>query len=494
MTMKKIFFPILLIVLTGLISCEGYLDINDDPTAPTDATIIDLLPSGQAACAFGLANQLNRAASDNVQYLSGRYDSWAISPDDLSNAWRFSLYAGGLKDLQIVIEKATESGNFHFAGVAKLMQAYTFSIMVDVWDDIPYSEALNNEILHPVFDDASSIYDNLLALIDEGIADLDRDLPDLPADMRDADLIFSGNLNKWKKMGYTLKLKMYNQIRLVDASTAKSNIESLVSSGNLISANADDFLFQFGSSTTPSNQHPGYQNDYTVKGEAYINSHFYEVMQDNFDPRLPYFFYRQDGTFDGRYTGDPTPTGNDDDTRTVQGLYSVGGKYDDSSEESVGSNSAAGDGRFRMVTNVMRLFIECEAALALDANVSDTPENLFRKALEANFAEINSLDAPNISETAKDNYINARITLFNEAANNDDKLAIVMEDKWITSFGNALEAYNDYRRTGYPVLPPPLVASNNVVSNRFPYPSDELSANSNAPAQPLNNVKVFWDN
>ena len=494
MIMKKIFFPILLILLTGLFSCEKYLDINEDPTAPTDATIIDLLPSGQAACVFGLANQMNRAASDNVQYLSGRYDSWAISPDDLSNAWRFSLYAGGLKDLQIVIEKATESGNFHFSGVAKLMKAYTFSLMVDVWDDIPYLESLNDDILHPVFDDAASIYDNLFALIDEAVADLNKDLPDIPAELRDADLIFDGNLNKWKKMAYTLKLKMYNQLRLIDASSAKSNIESLVGSGNLITANSDDFLFQFGSSTTPSNQHPGFQNDYTVKGEAYINSHFYGVMQNNFDPRLPYYFYRQDGTFDGRFTGDPTPTGNDGDTRSVQGLYSVGGKYDDGSAESVGSNSAPGNGRFRMITYVMRLFIECEAALTLNATVSDTPENLFRKALEATFAEINSLDAPNISDETRDNYINARIQLFNDAASNEDKLAVVMVDKWITSYGNGLEAFNDYRRTGYPVLPSPQVASNNVVSNRFPYPTDELTSNTNAPAQPLNNIKVFWDN
>lgn len=493
--MKKILFPILiLLLLASSYSCEDFLDINEDPTAPTDATILDLLPSGQAGCVFGLANQMNRAASDNIQYFFGRYDSWDISPDDLSNAWRFSLYAGGLKDLQLVILKANESGNYHFSGVAKLMQAYTFSMMVDVWNDIPYSESLNDEILHPVFDDAATIYNNLLALIDEAISDFDNALPEIPADLSSVDLIFAGDVSKWKHLAYTLKLKMYNQIRLIEPATAKSNIENLVSSGNLISSNSDDFVFQFGSSTTPSNQHPGFQNDYTVKGEAHINTHFYEVMQNNFDPRLPYYFYLQDSEFDGRYTGDPTPIGNNAGTRTVQGIYSVGGKFDDGSALNVDGNSAPGDGRFRMVTYVMRMFIECEAALTLNASVSDTPENLFKNALEATFAELNSLDAPDISDETRDAYINSRMLLFNDAASNNEKLAIVMEDKWITSFGNGIEAFNDYRRTGYPVLPPPITASNNVVSNRFPYPSDELSANSSAPAQPLNNVKVFWDN
>ena len=491
--MKKIFYPILILMMIASYSCEEYLDINEDPTAPTDATILDLLPSGQVACAFRLSNQMNRAASDNVQYLRGRYDSWGIAPSDLSNAWRFSLYAGGLKDLDDVEKRATASENFHFVGVAKLMKAYTYSIMVDVWDDIPYTDALNDEILHPKFDDASTIYSNLLALIDDAIADLDKPLPTISADLNSVDLIYGGDLNKWKKMAYTLKLKMYNQIRLIDPAAAKSNIESMISSGKLISSNADDFVFNFGSSTTPSNQHPGFQNDYKVKGEAYVNTHFFDVMKENLDPRIPYYFYNQNDDFEGRYTGAPAPTGNDNDTRTVQGIYSVGGKFDDGSAKSVTNASGAGNGRFRMITNVMRLFIECEAALALDATVSDTPENLYKKALEATFAEVNSLDAPNITDEAKNLYITGRLAKFNNAANNQEKLALIMEDKWITSFGNALEAYNDYRRTGFPVLPDPLTASNNVVAHRFPYPVDELSSNTNAPEQPLNNVKVFWD-
>ncbi len=492
--MKRIFFPILLIFLMLSYSCDEYLDINQDPTAPTDATILDLLPAGQAGCAFALSNHLNRIASDNVQYFKGRYDSWAVDPEDSGNPWVYTLYAGGLKDLKIVIDKAIESENYHFAGVAKLMNAYTYSMMVDLWDDIPYSQSLSEEYPQPEFDDARTIYNSLFELIDEAIEDFNRPLPILAADLSSVDLIYGGDTDLWILMANTLKLKMYNQIRLIEPALAKSNIENLVSAGNLIDSNAEDFIFDYGSSTSPSSQNPGFQNDYTVKGQAYINSHFYDVMTDNFDPRIPYYFYLQDTDFEGRYTGDPLPTGNDSDSRTVQGIYSVGGKYDDGSAEAVDNSSADGDGDFRMITNVMRLFIECEAALALNATVSDTPENLLRQALEATFAIVNSLDAPNIPADNITTYIDARMQEFNDAASNEEKLAIVMQEKWITNFGNGIEAYNDYRRTGYPVLPAPLTASNHVVCNRFPYPTDELTANPNAPEQPENNEKVFWDN
>lgn len=366
--------------------------------------------------------------------------------------------------------------------------------MVDVWDDIPYNEATNNEFEYPNFDDARSIYDNIFSLIDEALGDLEKPLQETAADLSSVDLIYGGNISNWKRMAATLKLKMYNQIRLVDSGLAKAQIESLASSGNLINSNGQDFAFQYGVATTPENRYPGYIADYETKGLTYINTFFYTTMFDKADPRIPYYFYNQTDAFMGRFTGDPEASGNDQDERTLIGMYPSGGKYDDGSATAASGSSALGNGKFRMITYAMRMFIECEAAITLNATVSDTPKNLLQKALQSTFAEVNMLGGPRISIEARDAYIDARLQAFDDAATDDDKLAIVMEEKWIAMFGNAIEAFTDYRRTGYPELPDPLVASNNVVSNRFPYPSDELSSNPNAPEQLENNVKVFWDN
>jgi hypothetical protein len=496
--MKKIFQILLIIVLAGYVtSCEKFLDINDDPNNPADAKVSDLMPAGQLGVMFGLSNMINRIGEDAVQHLVvQRFDGWAVESSDLNNAWRNALYAGGLKDFEVIIEKGTTGENYHFVGVAKLMKAYAFSIMVDIWDDIPYSQSLNDDFPQPQFDDAAAIYDALFALIDEGIADLDRANE---IDLTPYDLFYGGNTASWKRMGNTLKLKMYNQIRLVDHNRARSGIEALVAAEAasprtvLITSMSQDFNFSYVNNASPENRHPGFQNDYMVKGEAHISNYFYNMMFGNSDPRLPYYFYMQSGQYEGRNYGDPEPIGNDNDSRTVQGIYPVGGRYEDGSALPVSGSRGSGDGVFRMLTNKMRLFIEAEAALTMGASVSDVADSLFKYAMLASFQEINSLDAPSPEESDVNAYVNARLAEYVAAATTEEKLEILMTEKWISQFGNGIESFNDYRRTGYPDIPDP-IETNEVELRRYPYPRVELETNPSAPSQPEKNVPVFWDN
>jgi hypothetical protein len=396
----------------------------------------------------------------------------------------------------VIIEKAALEESWHYVGAAKLLKAYAFSLMVDIWDDIPYSQALDDDYPYPEFDDGASVYDALFTLIDEGLADLDKSNE---IGLEGYDLIYDGNAGDWKRMGNTLKLKMLNQIRLIDPTRAQNGIEALVaaeaaSPGTvLITSASQDFNFRYVNSASPENRHPGFQNDYMVKGEAYISNFFYNHMINNADPRIPYYFYMQSGQFEGRDYGDPAPIGNDDDDRTVQGIYSIGGKYEDGSASSVTGSSAAGDGRFRMITNTMRIFIEAEAALTLGASVSDVADSLFKDAVLSAFDEVNSLNAPSLDQAYIDTYVDTRLAAFSAAATTDEKLRILMEEKWVYQFGNGLEAYNDYRRTGYPDIPAP-VQTNELELRRFPYPDDELRTNPNSPSQPEKNQPVFWDN
>ena len=140
----------------------------------------------------------------------------------------------------------------------------------------------------------------------------------------------------------------------------------------------------------------------------------------------------------------------------------------------------------------MRLYIEAEAALTLNASVSGTAEELFEQAMNASFQEVNRLNAPNISGTDIDTYVQARLVEYTDSSTTSSKLNLVMQEKWIALFGNGIESYNDYRRTGFPVLPEPM-ETNNLRLLRFPYPNDELDSNSNAPSQPDRNTPVFWD-
>jgi hypothetical protein len=496
MDMKPITYLLLIAFVLGIaVSCDNFLDINDDPNNPTSATIVDLMPAAQIGIAFTVSNMPCRVAEDAVQHLViGRFDGWAVDGSDLSNDWRFSLYAGALKDIEEIIEKGTVSENFHYVGVAKLLKAYAYSLMVDMWDDIPFTQACGASE-YPEFDDGEEIYDDIFLLIDEALEDLEKENT-VPLDM--ADLMYEGDIPSWVRMGNTLKLKLYNQIRLVDAAGAKAGIEALVAAeaanpGEVLITDPDqDFNFYFVNQANPENRHPGFQADYMVKGESYVSNFFYDLLDDNDDPRIPYYFYLQDDDFAGRDYGDPGPIGNDADTRTVQGAYPVGGKFDDGSEEPVSGSSAPGDGELRMLTNMMRLYIEAEAALTLNATVSGTAEDLFEEAMEASFLEVNRLSAPDIAAGSISTYITDRMDDYADSTSVQSKLHLVMREKWIALFGNGLEAYNDYRRTGFPVIPPP-IETNNLQLLRYPYPDDELDSNPNAPAQPNRNVPVFWD-
>jgi len=206
-------------------SCEKFLDINDDPNNPTEATIVNLMPAAQIGVAFAFSNIPCRVGEDAVQHLVvGRYDGWAVDGSDLSNEWRFSLYAGGLKDLEDIITKGTESGNFHYVGIAKLLKAYSYGLMVDMWDDVPFSQACGI-YEYPVFDDGQAIYNQLFPLIDSAISDLGKGNE---VSLADVDLFYGGDVSSWIRMGNTLKLKLYNQIRLVNPEGAKAGIEALV--------------------------------------------------------------------------------------------------------------------------------------------------------------------------------------------------------------------------------------------------------------------------
>jgi len=495
--MKHLKYILIIAAFSGIfVSCEKFLDINDDPNNPTSATIVNLMPTAQVSVGYAFSNFPGRIGEDAVQHMViGRFDGWDVSGSDVSNDWRFSLYAGGLKDIEDIILQAEESGNYHFVGIAKLLKAYSYSLMVDMWDDIPYSQACGI-FEYPEFDEGEDIYDSLFVLIDDAIADLRKENE---VSLADIDLYYQGDVASWIRMGNTLKLKLFNQIRLVDAVRAKTGIEALVAAeaanpGTVLITSADqDFNFYYVNSSDPENRHPSYQADYIVKGEGHICNFFYEYLDDRTDPRLPYYFYNQsEEGFEGRNYGDPAPQGNDGDTRTVPGIYPVGGMYDDGSAEVVSGSSAGGDGEFRMITNVMRLYIEAEAALALNATVSGTAKDLFEQALEASFLEVDLLSAPDMDVADVDTFIRNLLDDFSDSTTVSSKLNLVMTEKWIALFGNGLESFNDYRRTGFPVIPDP-IETNNLRLLRIPYPDDELDSNPNAPEQPNRNVPVFWD-
>ncbi len=477
----------LFILLLLLSSCD--LDVNDNPNSPTTATVVELLPHGQVSVIDPFSSLVNAITSSAVQTrVNSRYDNYTVSRTTVDGLWNNSLYSGGLKDLEEVITQGTIEEQWHYVGIAKLMKAYTFSLMVDLWNDIPYSEAFNSEIETPAYDSGSAIYTNLETLIIEALADLNKPSTLSPGS---DDVVYSGDLAKWQRMGNTLLLKMYNQTRLVDTGVG-SKMEALIAQGSLIQSSADDFQLVYGSTAAPENRMSLFEDDYVARLDNRIANYFYNLLTGNSDPRIPYYLYNQSpGEFIGRDSGNPNglSTFEDQDTRTFHGVYPAGGQFDDGSGGITTANlGLKGAATYRMMTNAMRIFIEAEAVLTLGITASASVEVLFEEGMREAMANVNDLGAgPGITSNQIDTYVNAKMAEFS-VASDADKLELIMMEKYVHLFGNGMEQYNDWRRTGYPD-DLTLVVQTNVILNRFPYPSSITP-----PTDPNNNEFVFWDN
>ncbi|MBK8721276.1 MAG: SusD/RagB family nutrient-binding outer membrane lipoprotein [Saprospiraceae bacterium] len=376
-------------------SCN--LDINVDPNNPSIATPKQLLPTAQVRIAnslgsgsIGISNGASVWMHQNVQRTS--FDQYGVTGTaySITNAWDESYTA--LKDLETIIAAATSTSGTKYAGIAKILKAYLFSEMVDTWGDIPFTEAnKGSSVPYPKFDDDATIYPALLKLLDEGIADIAK--ADASVFNNASDLIYSGDVSKWRKFAKTLKLKLLTNTRLVNNVTADA--QALVTEADLIGSN-DDFELVYGTSVSPENRNPGYLIDYPNGRTNYVSPYFFEIMtgQNTFkhgndlmsgilDPRVPYYFFNQKKK--GEAAENPSEYANEVGTggkfisiffgskgknqgfdqagsQTMPGLYFAGGKYDNGTGGKVGTSSGKGVVSLRMLPYYNRMFLQAELA------------------------------------------------------------------------------------------------------------------------------------
>ena len=263
-------------------SCSDFLDINEDPNNPSDADLASILPSVQINLAGALGASSNSLGDFSSMYVhhnvqrGTEQNDYAFKGDDsgVSTPWRL-LNTFALNDLERMLEKAEEVESGPYIGVGKIMKAYMYSIMVDTWGDIPFTEAQQGALnISPKFDDDAAIYDALLVMLDEGIANLAEESTFTPGS---DDLFYGGNLGRWRRFANTLKLKMYTQMRLVR--DVSGPVAKLLEDDDMISGASGDFQMQYGTGAAPENRNPGYAQEYAAGGARnYPNPYFYEIM------------------------------------------------------------------------------------------------------------------------------------------------------------------------------------------------------------------------
>lgn len=541
--------------LLACTSCSKYLDINDNPNKPTTAELNKVLTGAEydIAMSFASGNYIGSSLPSYVFHLSSReVDNYGImnSTSTLGNTWQQG-YVYGLKNTNAVIKAAEEGNNMIYAGIGKLMKAYAFANLVDLWGDIPYEEFDIEGNYAPKLDRSQDIYNSLLALIDEAIGNLeDTNASNLLKPASD-DLIYSGNVDKWVRMGNTLKLKLLVQSRKSknDISDWNTKLSTLLAENNFM-RNGEDFEFKHTAKDSPDERHQAYVDEY-LGGQStyYISPWIYETMSgknlnvtDNpfvniKDPRIPYYWVNQikadseaqnttdyrDGAFVSIFFASNASGASNDqrETSTFIGIYPCGGKYDNGQGGKCDAKVGNGVAPEKMLQSYSVPFLLAE--LYLTGEASGDAKSALEEGIERSIIHVNAVakasdpNVPAISAENKDAFIEQVLKKYDAAGSDEEKLRIVMTQKWIANFFNPVEAYTDIRRTGYPTLLPknttyaqspyktsqvPEQGPVNIPLkgiNAFPramwYPSSEVTRNPNVTneGRNLSNPILFWD-
>ena len=494
--MKRKFYTLIGTALAALALSGCNLDINKDPYVVTNLNFDQLLTATEYEVGINFAegNYLNANFSAYVHHtVSREIDNYSLvaSYATLGNTWE-QAYKFSIKNCDALIENADKSGDAICAGIGRVLRTHVYLNLVDLWGDVPYSEANVAGIDKPKADKSADIYNALLESLNAAITNFNDEKAANANAPADNDLFFKGDVKKWIKAANTLKLKLLVQSRL-----AKSQVKDWKS-----------------------------ELDALLAGDVRIK-----------DPRIPYYFYNQvaadgnaanktdyrDGAFIsivfGSNSGFTSMT--QEKAMTTLGIYPVGGKFDKGEGTPIDAKSGNGIAPDKMLMAYSVPFMKAELILAGEAS-GDAKEEL-KKGIASSIAHVNSVTAaadptaPKLEGDAVTDFIDAVLAKY-DAANDNRKMEIVMTQKWIANFYNPVEAYNDIRRTGYPVLfkgdaenlawspyaqeveaTPGLVSFELVNLLDFPrilyYPQSETTVNPNITnkGRIVSSKNVFWD-
>lgn len=190
-----------------LVSCDDYLDINENPNNPTEAPLAGLMVNSTFETAQNTF-RMGDIATNYVQYLASPNEASSsdiMEPVSYSGTWR-ALY-NVMTDINDMILKAQNEEANHYEGIGQILMAYNLALTVDAWGDVPYSEGFNFVTVTPSFDDDAQLYTEILGLLDLGIANLSMETS---TSVGNDDFIYNGDAENWIKFAYMLKARYLN--------------------------------------------------------------------------------------------------------------------------------------------------------------------------------------------------------------------------------------------------------------------------------------------
>lgn len=349
----------------------------------------------------------------------------------------------------------------------EIIEVYAWSVLVNTFGDVPYSQALDPNNSLPVYDDAQTIYTDILSRLNTALGQINQD----EEGFVEGDVLYEGDMVQWSKFGNSLKLKLAIVMADVNAGEAQSLVES--AAPNVFTGSEDNAAFPYLSG--PPNYNPIAEDLnplFTSRQDFVAANTLVEVMNDLNDPRRQFYFTQVNGNF-------------------------VGGEY--GFPNSYSSFSTINPAIIEPTFEALLLdYAEVEFLLAEAAergyNVGSSAVAHYNNAVTASIIYWGGT-------TAMANTYLAQPEV-NYATAPEDWRQKIGTQKWIALYNRGFDAWLEWRRLDAPDLQPPAVegAGTLVIPKRMIYPINEQTlngANRSAASQAIGGdegaTKLWWD-
>ncbi|WP_025763654.1 SusD/RagB family nutrient-binding outer membrane lipoprotein [Dyadobacter tibetensis] len=456
---------IILSVATVLLSngCTNDFDtINANPNDPTQVKAQYLLTTGLESSIdryWGHRNRFERinidAAELYMQHLtrniySNEGDDYTVSVALTNNNWK-GFFNDAQVNFQRIIAISSEGGltpNSNYAGIALTMRSWVFMLLTDMYGPIPYSEAIkgtaSEPIYSPKYDSMESIYAGLLNDLKLANEQLSLTGPAVAGD-----IMYQGDILKWKKFTNSLRLRIANRQAAKKPAESKAIFSEILGNPTvypIFTSNADNAQLNC-TTVLPSNNEWNQVMIQDGRTDWNISKTLADKMNALSDDRIKVY---ANPNKDGLYQGHPNGLPDNVATTYLATSSTIGSYFTDASAPEV------------IMTFAELNFILAEAAI--DGDIVGDADMYFQKGVKASFEQYGL--TPSAEFTSKLGSVSKEK---------------ILEQKWVALFGQGIEAWTEWRRTGFPIFPPAdsraVLNNNGILPTRFTYSTNEYSLN-----------------
>ncbi|NJL15241.1 MAG: SusD/RagB family nutrient-binding outer membrane lipoprotein [Microscillaceae bacterium] len=512
----KISAWVLAFLMLAPMACDDkFEEVNQNPNFPEVVPAELLMPTimrnpinDWASLAWNYGNVVMQYTA-KIQFTNEDRYNWGPQ----GSPW--NTFYNALRDVKNLIETSEVSGATNYQAIARIMRAWMYHVMTDSYGDVPFTEATQGKegVNTPAFDPQETVYQGILADLETANSLLNG----LNISTQ-GDILYGGNLLRWQKFANSLRLRIL--MRLSDRNNPSAAMQAILNdpvNNPIFESNEDQAALTY--LADEPNQQPLYTTRSGSFDEFRLSENMEDILKDIDDPRL--FVYAQPTNNSGAgvvsaneedYQGVPNGLGDEEALQYApNGNPAQGGSNFISRVGLIFACRACNNNASPIgAQTVLMSYAELQFILAEAAErgfITGNAETYYLNGIQASFdyyeerltvAGSNYDPIRAVIQPGADYFTQPGVAYTGTQA---ERLAKIGQQKWIALFFNGMEAWFDWRRTGFPTITPgPANLNNDQVPVRFMYPSSVQALNGENYQAVITrqgadniNTRMWWD-